>query len=139
MFGTTLYAETARAANYIKSHTGTDACIAVLGSEPEIYFYSGRRSATRHIYIYPLLAMDAHALQLQDQLMSEIEGAQPEYVLVIDDPSSWQSRPQDLQRVFEWWIAYWAKSMDLETTMEIDDGQERTPGADKPGKNEPPL
>ena len=46
VLGTTLFAETARVGDYLKAHAPQDAPIAVLGSEPEIYFYSHRRGAT---------------------------------------------------------------------------------------------
>jgi hypothetical protein len=41
---------------YIRDHTQSDDRIAVLGSEPEAYFYARRRAATKYIYTYPLLA-----------------------------------------------------------------------------------
>src|SRR5262249_22055964 len=38
--------------------------IAVLGSEPEILFYAGRRSATGYIYVYPLMEPQPYALAM---------------------------------------------------------------------------
>ena len=37
---------------YIRNHSGPDALVAVLGSEPEIYFLAHRHSATGYIYTY---------------------------------------------------------------------------------------
>jgi hypothetical protein len=40
-------------ASYLKEHTEPEDHLAILGSEPQIYFYSGRKSATGYIYTYP--------------------------------------------------------------------------------------
>ena len=48
------FPESIRIAEYIREHTGRDDTIAVLGSEPQIYFYSKRHSATGYIYMYRL-------------------------------------------------------------------------------------
>jgi len=133
---TTLFAKAARAADYVKARTDANARIAVLGSEPELYFYARRRSACGQMYMYPLMAENDRALRLQDQMIREIERAQPEYVLYIDDPSSWRPGPNSPQRVFEWWKGYWARNLDLETTMEIDEGREAPEDADTPPKEQ---
>jgi 4-amino-4-deoxy-L-arabinose transferase-like glycosyltransferase len=43
------FLESVRIAGYVREHTGPDDTIAVLGSEPEIYFYAQRHSATGYI------------------------------------------------------------------------------------------
>ena len=43
--------KTKAVADYLKSHCAPDARIAVMGSEPEIFFYAHRRSATGHICV----------------------------------------------------------------------------------------
>ena len=48
------FPEAIQIANYIRTHTGKDSRIAILGSEPEIPFYADRRSATGYIYMYGL-------------------------------------------------------------------------------------
>ena len=139
VFGSTLFAETARAADYLKSHTTRDARVAVLGSEPEIYFLSRRRSASGHIYMYPLMEEHPYALKMQEEMIREIERARPEYMIYIDDEFSWLPRPHSQQRIFDWWKAYWAANLDLVMTLEVEEGRERGTDMDKPAKEAPTL
>jgi len=49
--------------------------IAVLGSEPQIYFYAKRRSATGYIYTYPLMEPQPYSKQMATEFKQEVEGA----------------------------------------------------------------
>jgi hypothetical protein len=137
VFGSTLFSETARAADYIKSHASKDARVAVLGSEPEIYFLSGRRSASGHIYMYPLMEEHPYALKMQNELISEIERARPEYVIYVDDELSWLPRGDSAQKIANWWKDYWATNMDLALTLEVEEGREGGADPDRPVKDAP--
>jgi hypothetical protein len=139
VFGSNLFAETARAADYLKAHTPKGARVAVLGSEPEIYFLSDRRSASGYIYMYPLMEAHPYALKLQEEMIGEIERARPDYLIYIDDEFSWLTRSGSEQKVFEWWKAYWAANLDLVKTIEVEEGQERGTDMDKPAKDAPTV
>ena len=54
IYGLNPFAESLEIAKYIREHSQKNDKVAVLGSEPQIYFYSDRKSATRHLYMYPL-------------------------------------------------------------------------------------
>jgi hypothetical protein len=98
------FPEAVKIADYLKSHSPKNAKIAVLGSEPEIFFYSGRHSATGHIYTYGLMERQRFALQMQKEAVSEIEAAHPEFIVLVDVPVSWGVRPYS-----ETFILAWAK------------------------------
>jgi hypothetical protein len=103
-FGANPFLEAIPLARYLREHSSPDARIAVLGSEPEIYFYSQRRSATGYIYVYGLMEAQAYARQMQDEMIREIEAARPEYLVYVDSPLSWlRERDSDLH------ILTWAK------------------------------
>jgi hypothetical protein len=90
--------------------------IAVLGSEPEIYFYSHRRSATGYIYMYPLMETHPYAAQMQQELITQIDTNNPDYIVYLDFRNSWLGRPET-PRVFDrWWRNYLA---DLELVQTI--------------------
>ena len=67
------FPESLEVGKYIRDHSEEKDRIAVLGSEPEIYFYSKRQAATRHIYMFPLMEPHVYALDMQDELIKEIE------------------------------------------------------------------
>src|SRR5437773_8482945 len=49
------FPESVRIAEYVRDHTSPHDTIAVLGSEPQIYFYAQRHSAIGYVYTYGLM------------------------------------------------------------------------------------
>jgi 4-amino-4-deoxy-L-arabinose transferase-like glycosyltransferase len=139
VFGSTLFTETARAVDYLKAHTPKGARVAVLGSEPEIYFLSGRHSASGHIYMYPLMEEHPYAVKMQEEMIGEIEHARPEYIIYIDDDLSWLPRSGSGRKIFDWWQEYWAANMDLVLTLEVEEGQDSGTDMERPAKDAPPV
>jgi hypothetical protein len=103
VYGTTLFSEAAKVAAYISTNSAPNTTIAVLGSEPEIYFLAKRRSATGYIYMYPLMELHSYALKMQNQLIQDLENTKPEYVVFVDDNLSWLSRENSLRKIQTWW------------------------------------
>jgi 4-amino-4-deoxy-L-arabinose transferase-like glycosyltransferase len=83
LYGGNLFAETLEVAKYLREHSAEDARIAVLGSEPEIYFYAHRHSATGYIYTYALMERQPHAAEMQRDMIREIETNKPEYIVLV--------------------------------------------------------
>ncbi|HVM48212.1 MAG TPA: glycosyltransferase family 39 protein [Candidatus Acidoferrum sp.] len=125
IYGATLFADTARAAEYIKANSPPEARIAVLGSEPQIYFDARRRGATGYLYMYPLMEAHPYALKMQEQLIGEIERNQPEFIVYVDDDYSWLQRPDSERKLFDWWQDYWGKNMDLVQSLDVQENLER--------------
>jgi hypothetical protein len=80
--------------------------IAVLGSEPEIYFYARQRSATGYMYMYPLTEVQPFASRMQDEMMAEIEAAHPRHVVFVQEISTWNLLPQSDLRALRWAARY---------------------------------
>src|SRR5262249_5578854 len=93
--------------------------IAILGSEPEIYFYSRHLSATGYIYMYPLMETHPYAAQMQREMIAKIEQTNPEYVIFVDDRMSWLRQPESKTLLENWWQNYWATNLDLVQTIDI--------------------
>lgn len=91
LYGTSPYPEAVPVAEYLKKNTSPSDTIAVLGSEPEIFFLTDRRSASGYIYLYSLTEPQPLASQMREQFMSEIEAAHPQYILFMNNFSSWYS------------------------------------------------
>ncbi|MGO8794940.1 MAG: ArnT family glycosyltransferase [Candidatus Sulfotelmatobacter sp.] len=75
-------------AHYLEAHTSPSDQLAVLGSEPEIYFYAKRHSATGFIYIYGLMEQQKYALEMQKQMISEIQSTRPQFLVAVNSPLS---------------------------------------------------
>ncbi|HZV80939.1 MAG TPA: glycosyltransferase family 39 protein, partial [Geobacteraceae bacterium] len=63
------FAESVGVARYVRDNTGPKDRILVLGSEPQIYFYAQRLSATGHIYMYPLMEEQPYAETMQAEML----------------------------------------------------------------------
>jgi hypothetical protein len=105
LYGVRPFSASAAIAGYIRDNSAPDARVAVLGSEPEIYFLSHRRSATGYIYTYALMEPQPFARKMQDQMIREIEGAAPEFV-VFEDDRIWERRANSDPAIFNWWDSY---------------------------------
>ncbi|MDD5759713.1 MAG: glycosyltransferase family 39 protein [Desulfobulbaceae bacterium] len=93
-------------ARYIRTNSKPADTIAIIGSEPQIFFYSGRRSATGYIYMYPLMEGHDFALEMQRRLIAEVEQSQPEYLLFVRIPTSWLQKPASKTLIYDWFTEY---------------------------------
>ena len=94
------FVEAKAVAEYIRQNSAPDAKLAVFGSEPEIYFYAQRRSATGYIYTYSLMEQQEYAERMQNEMIEEVIQAQPEYAVFVDDRLSWLWHPGGLRQEF---------------------------------------
>lgn len=113
------FPESVEVANYIQSHTSELARIAVLGSEPQIMFYSRRRSVTGYLYAYSLTENQEYAATMQQEAISEIEPANPEYLVFVDD---WVIPPGSETAIVAWAKGYIAQNYELVGVMRVRDG-----------------
>ena len=106
IYGRNPFPESIEIARYIRARTGPDDRVAVVGSEPQIYFYAGRRSATGYIYTYPLMELHPYASRMQQEMIREIEAAAPKYLVFVSATRSWLVKPQSDTTIFQWFEAY---------------------------------
>ena len=105
-YGANPFPEALGVGNYIREHSASDARVAVLGSEPEIYFYAHRLSATGYIYTYPLVEAQPYGRVMQAEMIKEIEAAKPEFFVYVMMNNSWILDPQADLRILDWTEAY---------------------------------
>ncbi len=96
------FLESLTVGNYIREHSKPEARVAVIGSEPQIYFYAQRHSATGYIYTYPLMDDRPYAVAMQREMEGEIEAAKPEYVVQVMYKYSWMRRAGSDDSIFRW-------------------------------------
>jgi hypothetical protein len=101
-YGSNPFPESIRIADYLRDHSSPSDTIAILGSEPQIYFYSGRHSATGYIYTYALMEAQIYARQMQEEMISEIELARPRYLISVTMGASWARQADSDEKIFTW-------------------------------------
>jgi hypothetical protein len=90
----------------VRENSASDARMAVMGSEPEIYFYARRRSATGYIYTYALMELQPHALDMQRDMAREIELNHPEFLVQVPHYLSWLPKPDSPHYLADWFEPY---------------------------------
>jgi hypothetical protein len=106
LYGGEPFPEAEKMAAFIRDNSSPNARIAVLGSEPEVYFLAHRRSATGYIYTYGLMEPQPFARRMQDEMIHEIEANTPEFIVFSSGNSSWQQRLGSDMKIFQWWNFY---------------------------------
>jgi len=112
-YGRNPFVEAPAIARYIEQRTSAADRIAVIGSEPEIYFYARRRSATGYIYMYPLMEPQPLAPRMQDEMIRDIESAHPLFVVFVRSRTSWLPRPDSDRRILTWADHYLRRCYDV--------------------------
>jgi hypothetical protein len=112
-YGRNLFVEAPAIGRYIQQRTSANDRVAVIGSEPEIYFYAKRKSATGYVYMYPLMEDQPFAQRMQDEMMREIEDAHPAVVVFVASRTSWLPRPGGDRRVLTWANRYLGQCYDV--------------------------
>src|SRR6266478_1756825 len=119
IYGPNPFSEAVRVAEYLQEHTNPTDTIAILGSEPEIYFYAHRHSATGYIYTYGLMEPQRYAVQMQREMMWEIEAARPKYLVFVAVTTSWLKHSNSGTEIFDWFDRYSAADFRLDGLVNI--------------------
>jgi len=114
------FVEAVQVADYLRQHTSPNDTIAVLGSEPQIYFYARRQPASGHILTYAMMEDQPYAHEFQEQMIREIEAARPKYVVHVKMNLSWLETPQSDPTLLRWFDRYQAQNLKLVGIVERD-------------------
>lgn len=106
LYGMNPFPEAIEIGKYLKERTAAHDRIAVVGSEPEIYFYAQRRGATGYVYTYPMMDPQPYAVSMQREMIREIEASDPRFVVFVRFWYSWLPRPESDQTIFRWFEDY---------------------------------
>jgi len=72
-------------AAHIRSKTSPNDYIYVWGAEPEVYFYTQRRSASKYIYYYPLMYNTEKAYNIYLKVVDDVRQKRPRYIISLYD------------------------------------------------------
>lgn len=105
-YGSNPFLESVKIAEYIKQDSKPEDKIAVIGSEPEIFFYSNRKSATGYIYMYPLMEDHAFSKQMQKNMIKEINEASPRFIVYDNNAWIYQNGESKAAELIQWTKEY---------------------------------
>lgn len=103
MFGASNpFVESEAIGKFIRDNSTPADRVAVLGSEPQIYFYADRVPATGFIYAYPLMENQPYSQQMQQDMIREIEASAPKFMVYVYSPLSWLRKDGSSMDIFNW-------------------------------------
>jgi hypothetical protein len=73
-------------ARYIREHSDPDDTVFVFGSEPQTYYYAGRKCASRYIFVYPLLPQERPQPDVgrrQQEVLDELSERRPRFIVYV--------------------------------------------------------
>lgn len=106
MYGVTPFLAAEEVATHIEGATSPADRVAIFGSEPEIYFYSHRHSATGYIYTYPVMDSRQYAPLMQENMIGEITAANPAVAVFVRSRDSWAETPIQKALITDWMGQY---------------------------------
>jgi hypothetical protein len=94
IYGGNPFALSPTVGRFVAENTAPTDLVFVFGSEPQILFYAKRKSATRYIFVYPLLTTFADTRARQLGVLEELARTRPKLIVTIGVPTSFLSSPE---------------------------------------------
>ncbi len=122
VYGSNPFPEAMEIGNFINANSKPEDQIVLIGSEPEIYFYTKKRCPSRFAYFTGLVTNTDQAKDGQREFVKDVEAAKPRYLVFFNHPISLLVQPDADRYVFEWANKYITEGYDLVGCIEMKDG-----------------
>ena len=123
VYGNNPFPESMEIANYINAHSKPEDGIVLIGSEPEIYFYTHKKSPSRFSYFTAIVDNVPEHHQWQREFVRDVEKAKPRYLVFFNHPLSLLVQPNTDTYVFDWVKPYVDKNYHLVGLVDMIEGQ----------------
>jgi 4-amino-4-deoxy-L-arabinose transferase-like glycosyltransferase len=101
-YGLNPFIESLKIAEYLKEHTNPNDRVVIIGSEPQINFYSQRRSSTGYVFTDQLVQNHRYTLSMQQEFIKEVESRPPKFIVLVNVPTSWCLTRKSETMIFRW-------------------------------------
>ncbi len=102
VYGNNPFPESMEIANYINQHAKPEDNIVLIGSEPQIYFYTKKKAPSRHAYFTALVSNVPIHKEWQREFVKDTEKAKPKFVVFFNHQLSLMVQPNTDNYVFQW-------------------------------------
>ncbi len=126
VYGNNPFPEAMEIGNFINANSKPEDNIVLIGSEPQIYFYTKKKSPSRHAYFTALVTNVPMHKDWQREFVKDTEKAKPRYVVFFNHSISLMVQPNTDKYVFEWANKYIAENYKVVGVIEMADGQMST-------------
>jgi hypothetical protein len=126
VYGTNPFPEAMEIGNFINANSKPEDNIVLIGSEPQIYFYTKKKSPSRHAYFTALVSSVPMHKEWQREFVKDTEKAKPRYVVFFNNSFSLMVQPNTDNYVFEWANKYVSENYRPIGLIDMIDGQHST-------------
>lgn len=126
VYGNNPFPESMEIGNWINANSKPEDNIVLLGSEPQIYFYTKKRSPSRHAYFAAIVDNVPQHKEWQREFVKDVEKANPKYLVYFNHPISLFVQPNTDKYVFEWANTYVNSNYHLVGLVDMIEGQHST-------------
>jgi hypothetical protein len=102
VYGSNPFPEAKVVGDFIAERSREGDKIALIGAEPEMYFYARRRAASRHADFSYLISNDPIHARLQEEFMWDVDHRRPRFFVVFGHPISLFGPPQSKIGILAW-------------------------------------
>ena len=101
-YGGNPFPESLAVANFVAEATEPQDRVAILGSEPQIWFYAKRRAAAGYVYLYALMETHPFALEMQQDFIRQLEETEAEMLVLVRIGTSWLASERSHKAILQW-------------------------------------
>ena len=125
-YGNNPFPESMEIANYINKNSKPEDKLAVIGSEPQIYIYTNKKSPSRHIFFSTIVADVPQHKLWQREYAADIEKAKPKHIVFFNVPISLLVQANTDKFIFDWANKYITKNYKIVGLVDMmDNGQSK--------------
>lgn len=126
VYGNNPFPESMKIAEYINANSTPEDKIAVMGSEPQIYFYTKKQASSRHCFFSAIVENVPEHHEWQREFVRGIEKDKPRYFIFFNHPISLFVQPGADQYVFEWYNKYVTENYNMIGLVDMIEGYSST-------------
>ena len=122
VYGNNPFPEDMEIAKFINANSKPEDNIVLIGSEPQIYFYTKKKCPSRHAYFTALVNNVPKHKIWQGEFINDVEKAKPRYFVFFNHPISLLVQQGADTYVFDWANKYITKNYQLVGLVDMVDG-----------------
>ncbi|MBS1651113.1 MAG: glycosyltransferase family 39 protein [Bacteroidetes bacterium] len=123
VYGTNPFPEAWEVGKFINENSKPEDKIVCIGSEPELYFYTGKNCPSRHAYFSALVNNQPQEKEWQKEFIKSVEDAKPRYFVFFNQQFSLLVQPGADQHIFQWAQKYTSENYKIVGIIEMNNGQ----------------
>jgi hypothetical protein len=100
------FPEAKSVSRFLEEWSSPEDKIAIIGNEPEMFFYSKRRSATGYLYNYSVIEAQPYARYMMKEMIGEIESAAARFLVTMQVDPPWYDESESVSELRQWQRRY---------------------------------